>query len=168
MITQEYLKSVLDYNQETGDFIWKQRPDIEGPWNKRYAGKVAGHRNKNGYVRIEIDDVPYWSHRLAWLWMTGEWPPKNIDHKDLIKGNTSWLNLRAATMSQNLANIAKRKDSNQPYKGVYFRKTRNRWEARIRVGGKKYYLGEFKTAEAAHSAYASAALVHFGEFARLD
>jgi len=40
--------------------------------------------------------------------------------------------------------------------------------ARIKVGRKQTYLGNFKTEEEAHSAYVEAAKKYFGEYARME
>jgi hypothetical protein len=40
--------------------------------------------------------------------------------------------------------------------------------ARIKIDGKHRHLGCFSTPEEARNAYASAAVKHFGEFARLS
>ncbi|HHX63157.1 MAG TPA: hypothetical protein GX707_20965 [Epulopiscium sp.] len=42
------------------------------------------------------------------------------------------------------------------YKGVYFNKSSNKWQAHIRINGKNKYLGLFKTELLAHNAYQNA------------
>lgn len=96
--------------------------------------------------------------------MTGDWPPDDVDHRDLNKANNKWTNLRLATRSQNVANGARRTDNRSGFKGVTRRG--NKWEARIRAGGLLHYLGLFETTEAAHEAYCAAAAKLHGEFAR--
>src|SRR6516162_1885974 len=100
------------------------------------------------------------SARLAVLWMTGRWPRKLVDHRNCIKSDDHWDNLRDATHSQNGANSHARKGC----KGVI--RTRGKYEARIKVNYRNIYLGRFDSAERAHAVYAAAAEKHFGEFAR--
>ena len=76
MITQEYLKSRLDYNSVTGVFVW-----IKNKSNYVKIGAVAGGDTGMGYKRIMIDGVNYKSHRLAWLYCYGDLP-NMIDHED--------------------------------------------------------------------------------------
>lgn len=71
-------------------------------------------------------------------------------------------NLRPATVAQNGRN--RRPMKRTLPKGVH--KDGGVFRARIRVDGKLLSLGRFGTAAEAHEAYATAALEHFGEFAR--
>jgi len=73
-MTQDYLKQRLNYNQETGEFFWKERRVIrwqDKTWNKNFANKKAGTIMDTGYVRILIDGTKHKAHRLAFLYMTG-------------------------------------------------------------------------------------------------
>lgn len=108
MINQAYLKSILDYEPETGIFRWKI---VKRGWRGKtiaFPGDRAGHIERDGYWRISIDGKFYLMHRLAWLWMTGDWPEIVIDHKDRDKGNNKWANLRDATYSENSRNSSRR------------------------------------------------------------
>jgi hypothetical protein len=73
-ITQDELKQLLHYDSETGQFTWLATLTQ----NKR-AGKRAGSW-MNGYLRIKINGRIYRAHRLAWLYMYGEFPERNIKH----------------------------------------------------------------------------------------
>ena len=108
------------------------------------------------------------AHRLAWLWVHGDLPPK-VDHEDLDKANNKIGNLRVATQSQNQANTPISKRNKSGFKGVHFCRERKikPWRASVRVMGKLNNVGRFSTAEEAHAAYAVAAKSAFGEFARL-
>ena len=101
---------------------------------------------------------------MAWLYMTGSWPAKDIDHKDGDGLNNSWCNLREATRLENSGNSRRRSDNTSGAKGV--RLDRGKWIAQIVVAGKLRRLGTFNTLEAAAAAYEAAATEHFGEFAR--
>jgi hypothetical protein len=155
MITAERLRSLLSYNPETGIFTWRVRR------GRILAGTVTGGIGSHGYVEIRVDYRLYLAHRLAWLYMTGEWPKETIDHRDLDRTNNRWRNLREATFGQN--NTNRRARGAQGLKGVT--KNRRAYVAQIQVAGRNRYLGSFATPEAAHAAYVAASSAH-GEFAR--
>lgn len=96
---------MLHYDPETGTFTWLIDRSI-----RAYAGEVAGYTDKRGYVGISVDNVDYRASRLAWLYMTGEWPKRQVDHKNKIRGDNSWNNLRDISSLLNNNN----KDSSKP------------------------------------------------------
>ena len=162
------LRSMLDYDAETGTFTWKQRDDVRAQWNGRYAGKVAGYaRTATGgglYWSIRIFDWPFHAGPLAWFYMTGDWPAAIVDHADCNGLNNRWSNLRLATKAQNAANVGASKANTSGFKGVSAKA--GRWRATIYIGGKQKALGTFDTAAEAHVAYAKAAAAVHGPFAR--
>lgn len=158
MITQEYLKSVLNYDPQTGIWTWAITKSRRMPKGKR-AGTI---RSKDGREVIKLDGVDYLAYRLAWLYMTGEWPKDQIDHINVDKSDSRFGNLRQATRSQNHAN--KPSPRKNGLKGTQQRG--RRWSARIKVNQRVIHLGSFDTQEAAHDAYCTAARLHFGEYAR--
>lgn len=173
MLTAETLRQLLDYDPATGVFTWFPREETDRfvkTWNARFAGKTAGRSkpNKNGYLEIAIDGKLYYIQRLAWLYMTGEWPSVNVDHEDRNKSNNRWSNLREATVPQNARNMAAHKDNKSGFKGVSVTSIAcaKKFVAFIRVEGKNRNLGYYYTAEEAHEAYKAAAAKHHGEFAR--
>lgn len=163
-LAQDRLKSLLHYDAETGVFT---RKCDAGPAK---AGSVAGCLHKaTGYHLIKVDGRAYTASRLAWLYMTGDWPPSLIDHKDLDRANNAWSNLRAASHAENNCNRRAAQGKDYPLKGVYRRKDTPRskpWTAKIRLGGKLRNLGDFSNPEEAHAAYQRAAVAGFGSFAR--
>lgn len=89
MITQSDLKDQLRYNPRTGEFRW-----LRGGRFNRLAGKSAGYRDPDGYLLIRIGGVLYQAHRLAWLYMTGNWPNGGfIDHRNTDPSDNRWVNL---------------------------------------------------------------------------
>jgi hypothetical protein len=155
------LCEMLSYDPETGVFTWLVRPS-----NCIHVGDVAGHLNKIGYRAIRIAGHYYLAHRLAWFYMTGEWPLGWMDHSDMVRDNNRWINLREATPSQNRANCGVNSASLTGLKGVTWKARRNKYEARIMINGKRFSLGFFDTAELAHEAYMRKAINLYGEFAR--
>jgi hypothetical protein len=160
MITAERLREVLSYDPETGEFRRRYRP------GRGYCrtGEIAGNYDNCGYRIIKIDKRSYKAHRLAWLYMTGKFPDRDIDHIDGFNAHNQWENLREANDSQNHAN-SKPRDNMSGFKGVSWGGGSRPWMARIRVNGREIYLGRFSTPEAAHAAYMDAARKYFGEYA---
>lgn len=164
--TYEKVIELLMYDPESGAWFRKIRHDVRKEWNTRYANKAAGSIRTDGYLTIAINRKNYYAHRLAWIYMTGEWPMQQIDHIDLNKSNCKWSNLRSATNSQNHANIDIRTDNTSGFKGVYFQRRTRKWCADIIVRSKKLHLGSYTDPKDAGQAYMKAAKRYFGEFAR--
>jgi len=132
------------------------------------VGDIAGSMMSHGYRRICIDNRVYLAHRLAWLYMTGEWPKHQIDHINGNKNDNRHVNLREATNSENMRNTGKRSDNSSGFKGVYWNSEKMRWSAQISYNGRHKSLGTFDTAEEAHVAYRSASEKLHGQFARAE
>lgn len=160
----DYLKTRLHYDPKSGRFRWLFCPDREKRWNTRYAGRTAGTVDKlYGYVLITLDGKTYRAHRLAWLYMTGEWPPGEVDHRNRKRDENWWDNLRLATSQQQSFNSGVKRSNTLGVVGV--KRRGNRYHAEIRVDGRKTYLGSFATKEEAGAAYAERAKKLRGEFA---
>ena len=173
-LSAEEVRRRLDYDPLSGQLTWKARSDIRPErlcktWNKSHAGKVAGTPLKcehTSYIQVRLNDRHYLAHRLAWLWVYGEWPEEEIDHRDGDGANNRWENLRPASSSQNKQNTQRRRDNRSGFKGVSWIAEKSRFRAEIKIAGKARHLGYFRTAEAAHAAYSNAARDVFGDFAR--
>jgi hypothetical protein len=163
-LTAERLRELLRYDAETG--VWTARTSAhKGRWK---AGRIAGAVLNTGYRYINVDGQLYLSSRLAFLYMTGEWPAEEVDHKDTDRSNDRWLNLRPATHAENMRNASISRNNKSGLKGVWLDKQPGRWVAYIMVSGRQRYLGSFTTKEATHAAYCAAAREYFGEFARFQ
>jgi len=137
-ITQSELKELLHYDPETGAFTWLKYRN----YNAR-IGDVAGHLDKScGYIDIWADNKSYQAQRLAWFYMTGEWPNK-IDHKDHIRHNNIWDNLRDATNQENSRNTKLYKTNKSGVVGVCWHKRDANWYSYIMVNLKQIYLGNY-------------------------
>jgi HNH endonuclease len=158
-LTAKRLREILHYDPETGIFLWRV-----AMYQKVQPGDLAGTFS-HGYWQIGIDYKQYRAHRLAWLYMTGRWPRKNIDHKDKDRAHNAWANLREATHSQNSINMNVRRDSKSKKTGVDWRPAKGKWRARITVGGVTFCLGHYVDFEPAKAARIAAEVKYFGEFA---
>jgi hypothetical protein len=157
-LTQERLKYLIEYNPETGIFVWRQK---RSP--KTLPGDIAGSRS-NGYVVIIVDGYKYPAHRLAWLYMTGSWPAIWIDHKDTVRHNNKWDNLREATPAQNRHNSVVSTRNKSGVKGVSFCARNQFWIAQCCKDGKNIRIGSYKKLEDAAAAHAAFAKQYHGEF----
>lgn len=162
LITQSRLKEVINYDPETGIFTWK----VSFGTGSAHVGGVAGSVQR-GYRSIKIDRKAYRAANLAWLYMTGEFPPRLVDHKNTIRDDNKFANLRLATNSENQFNLNKMSHNTSGFKGVHRLKDTGRWQARICANYKRRVLGCFDTPQEAHEAYCKAAAELHGEFARV-
>ena len=148
-LTLARLKALLHYDPETGAFTWvKARPRC------RIGGR-AGTVYSCGYEYLWIDKARYLSHRVAWLYMTGRWPEHEIDHKDRIRSNNKFANLRELSASHNHFRIISKRT-----RGVSA--VRGRYRAKIGVNGKEFHLGYFSDEASASDAYMRAAEKFYG------
>lgn len=167
MITAEQLRNVLTYNKRTGIFRWKNRKNIRPSVNARLRGRIAGAPDADGYIQITILGENHKAHRLAWLYIHGEWPSCDLDHRNTKKHHNPIANLRLATTSQNGANRGLPENNTSGFKGVYFNKGVQKWHAQIKHHGVRHYLGIYNTPETAYAAYCDAAKELQKDFARL-
>jgi len=124
MLTQAELKDVLHYDPITGIFT-------------RYGNYTkCGSESYQGYILIGIGSKVYYAHRLAWLYMTGGWPANEIDHKNRIRNDNRWENLRKADRS-----LQNRNRSDRKWSIPNISHQANGWCVRI---GRKKYVGRFK------------------------
>jgi hypothetical protein len=166
-LSPDDVRALLNYCPETGILTWRLRAGedrVTRWWNARYAGHEAGVVTQGGYRKVCILGKKYWVHRIAWAWVTGEWPAANLDHANGLTDDNRIANLRLATRSQNNANSKIRPNNSVGLKGVT--RSRGRYAAQIRANGRHFNLGRFDTPEEAHAVYCAAALKHFGEFFR--
>ncbi len=161
MLIYEFLKEILHYDPTTGIFTWKV--DRSGAV---VIGSIAGGPHNKGYWNIRIGDKKYLAHRLAWFWMTGEWPENEIDHRDNNKRNNAWYNLREATRAQNVKNTRGYKNSKTGIKGVSLHKATGKYIAQIQLNGRMKHLGLFDDIEKAAEAYRIAVAWYHGEFGK--
>jgi hypothetical protein len=138
LLDQTELHRILDYDFLTGIFRWKiNKQNIK-------LGAIAGSKNFRGYIRIGINGKDYRAHRLAWLYMVGEWPSDILDHEDRNPSNNKFSNLRLSNSKHNLENQNMNKTKKwKAIPGVYFDPKRNYWNIRLNINGKSKSFGSF-------------------------
>ena len=133
-------------------------------WAKDHVWSAEKRVLKNGTInfyfmtRIEGKDVLL--HRL----IMNAPKDKIVDHEDHNTLNNLRTNLRLCTHSGNAANKVPRGQ----YKGIFWSKQKNKWQAEITKDYKLKHLGTFDTPEEAAKAYNTAAEQIHGEFAYLN
>lgn len=131
-LTAARLRELLCYDPETG--IFTSRIDRIGKGCKVKKGDAVGGPHTKGYWDIRLDGRRYLAHRLAWLYVNGEWPENVIDHRDRNKRNNRWSNLRDVTQFLNM--------QNNNAKGVTFHTRDQKWIAQIVANG-RYFSKRF-------------------------
>jgi HNH endonuclease len=150
MLTQDRLRELLHYDPETGIFTRRVTTAAK-------VGATAGYLDKLGYVIICADGKRYTAARLAWLYMTGEWPIEAIKYINDNNGDLRWSNLRKETR---MSNIDDHSRNSTGFRGVCRQHKGGGFVGQIgvQIGSlrKTIRLGTFATAQEAHAAYAKA------------
>lgn len=153
MLTADELRRILHYDLLTGKWTWIN----PHPQSKMRCGDEAGRITSHGRRQIRINSGFYYSARLAYLYMTGEWPKSQMDHINRIKNDDRWENLRPATQRQNSCNRAWAERSGD-LRGI--RKHGNKF--RVDIGST--YLGLHDTLERATTIRDQALHEFYGQF----
>lgn len=161
MLTQVRLKELLHYDPETGEFQWIARSGKRAD----LVGTIAGSPSTQGYTLISVDYRKHRAHRLAFLYMTGTSPRHHVDHRNAIKNDNRWENLRPATKAQNSMAVGIRANNTSGVTGVYWSKAAHKWQAFIKKNRRVRYLGIFEDFHMAVLARRNAEAILFGEFA---
>jgi hypothetical protein len=142
-LTQIRLKEVLEYNPETGKFLWKRST----PMGKK--GWFKGSLGGTGDLYIRVDGKLYKAHRLALLYTDGEFPSDVVDHINGERDDNRRRNIRVCTQSQNLYNTRLPTTNTSGHKGVSWKKGRETWQVRIGVDKVYKTFGCYKDFELA-------------------
>lgn len=156
ILTQKRLKDLLSYNPESGLFT---------RLNKKQS-PIGKTKDRYGHLNITVDGKRYKAHRLAWLYLYGEFPIGFIDHINGVSDDNRCVNLRVVTNTQNLQNQKIRSTNTSGYKGVSWNKQRLKWKAECCANYITTVIGYFDTPEEASKAYNAFAKVAHGAFYR--
>ena len=139
MITQERLKELFHYEKRTGVFT-----RIKTVSSNARAGDLAGYKGVDGRVILWVDRKMYKAHRLAWLYVYGEFPKGCIDHINHDNSDNRISNLRDVTQKENSKNASMSKNNTSGHTGVYWEKLISKWRAAIFSDGKRIHIGVFR------------------------
>ena len=159
-VSHEWFIENYAYDPESGEF-WRRHPD----GHKRPRCDFISNQ---GYRVLHLFKGRILAHRAAWFYMTGAWPRETVDHINGDRDDNRWVNLREATVAQNVRSRRTPITNTSGFKGVYYNPNRSpghRWVAQLWAFGKNKCLGGFRTRRQAHNAYVKAAKEAFGEFA---
>jgi hypothetical protein len=168
------LRRLIEYNPQTGEMWWKERPvwmfrdngqgrkRAAAVWSSRYAGtRALNSVHIAGYLEGRIFKKACLAHRVIWTLVRGEWPPKCIDHINGDRADNRIKNLRTVSRGENQKNMRQSVRNTSGITGVRFDKPTSKWRAVIRASGRQTHLGLFDTkAEAARAR--AAAEVKYG------
>lgn len=97
LMTAERVRELFFYDPETGIFINRERR------GGAKVGERAGCKRSDGRRYISIRGKWLNEARLAWLYVTGEWP-EEVDHINRNADDNRFTNLRDADRSLNNLN----------------------------------------------------------------
>jgi hypothetical protein len=145
------LQQVFDYDPVTGIFRNKYTRS-----SRAVKGAVAGKLRQDGYISLTYKRRQMPAARVAWYVMTGVDPMERlVDHRDRVRNNNSFQNLRLCTQRQNT--------TNRLAKGWCVR-IDGHYDAQILVDRSIIWLGRFNTPEEAHEVYVAKHVEIHGEF----
>lgn len=136
--------------------------NVKGALGRVLKGRPA----KSGHLAVQISGGNKEIHRLiARAFLPNPEGLSCIDHIDCNPTNNMVSNLRWCSKSQNGMNRSKPRNNTTGYKGVS-RCRGSRFQAGIKLNGKRFHLGTFNTAEEAFEAYKLKAIELHGVFAK--
>lgn len=154
MVTQDLIKSLLDYNPETGIFTWKHRPremfnndTVFNCWNGKWAGKQAGTKHKSlkrFYLRSKIGVEFVFLHHAAWILTHGKMPDGVIDHENGNSLDNRISNLRDVPQGVNCRNRKMNCNNTSGVNGVSWYKRSGKWVVKACHNWKPVQIGYFE------------------------
>jgi hypothetical protein len=124
-LTHQQVRDALDYNPATGEFVWKISPAK----NVKIGTRAGGINSGNGYRYIRLFGEEVTEARLAWFYMTSQWPDRRVRFKN---GNLEDCRFENLTLFNGIGGEYdhKTKEGRQAYQKVYRSKTPELQKAR--------------------------------------
>ncbi len=150
-LTADRVRAVLSYDKASGDFHW-----IVKMSSRAMPGNKAGTKHKFGYIQIKIDGVIHKAQRLAWLHVTGHHPQGEIDHRNRVRDDNRWENLRDVSTQVNRQNVGPESRKGSYPMGVTLHRKSGLFQAHIKMMNRHISLGYYTDPDLAHQAYIAA------------
>ena len=149
------VRELLHYDPETGIFVRKTKVAKSMCNIGDRADRLITTSHAAGYYRVFFDAKQHYAHRVAWLYVYGQWPAGEIDHINGNRSDNRIENLREASHAVNMQNVLlPRKHNKSGFLGVS--KDKKRWCAAVMLNGKRHRIGAYDSPEEAHKAYLEA------------
>lgn len=144
MTQEEFIdgaREVLEYSPSTGLFHWKVlKPGATKP------GQPAGGFTKRGYIRMRVNGVHIFAHRLAWAFVHNKLPEQQIDHINGNPADNRIENLRDVPQAVNKQNTQAAYRSNElGLLNIRLRKDNGKYQVRVHRNKKVFNIGEYST-----------------------
>lgn len=148
----ELVRDFFDYDPETGNLYHRDKPrkyfNNDKGWKSSNSqvdktNPIKGTLDRWGYPRVRVFEKKIYLHRLAWFHFYGCWPEGQLDHINRVKSDNRLINLRDVSNRENSINRGRYKNNTSGKTGVCFEKRIRKWQAQIKVLGRRYHLGYF-------------------------
>lgn len=130
------------FDYKDGSLYWKVKTST-----KIKIGSLVGSVRPDGYVTVKVNGKSHYVHRIVWLMFNANISDgMTIDHINHVRSDNRIENLRCVSMQENHKNRSKPKNNSSGFCGVTFDKNSGKWQSRLNIGGKRFYLGLFDSA----------------------
>ena len=140
MTSFKAIAAAIAYNPDTGLFVYTKE-------TRSYNIGDSPSCIANGYLLISVNGCAEYAHRVAYYIMTGK-VPDLIDHKDRVRLNNRWANLRAVDKFINAQNKGLMSNNTSGISGV-FETLEGLFRVRIASYGKRKCFGVYEDVELA-------------------
>ena len=140
MTSFKAIAAAIAYNPDTGLFVYTKE-------TRSYNIGDSPSCIANGYLLISVNGFAEYAHRVAYYIMTGK-VPDLIDHKDRVRLNNRWANLRAVDKFINAHNKGLMSNNTSGISGV-FETLEGLFRVRIASYGKRKCFGVYEDVELA-------------------
>jgi len=155
-ITPDIIRTLLDYDPNTGKLYWKRRPG-KRTFNTRYAGTEAlAFVDVCGHKKGRIHDIGFQAHRVVWAHVHGAWPTEQIDHINGDPADNRIDNLRDVPHILNHYNTKRHRSNTSGHQGVAWNKRVGKWMAYVGGAKQRQYLGHYANKDDAIAARVAA------------
>lgn len=164
-LSKEFLLHLFEPDFDNGKIYWKNPPKNLSRLKGNEAGFTCSGRREKKYWFVRINKKGYKRGYLLFCMAFNDWPNECLDHINGDSIDDRPVNLRKASILQNVWNHKPYNKKSSLPSGVSKISESNKYQAKIQCMKRRMHLGCFDTPEEAHSAYLSKRKELYGEFA---